>query len=69
MQETTLDVEDLDRTKSRKNVFSSDRLLQQPTLDLPPSFKPNAKNQSDGLVFLEQPAGIRLSALHLRSAI
>lgn len=53
MQEGTLDVEGLDRTKSKKSVFSGERLLRQPTLDLPPSFKPNAKNRSDGIVFLD----------------
>ena len=46
-----------DRTESRdtskKTVFSGERVLQQPALDLPPSFKPNAENRSDGLAFLE----------------
>ncbi|MGI9437779.1 MAG: DNA-methyltransferase [Geminicoccaceae bacterium] len=36
-----------------RNVFSSQRLLDQPELDLPQSFKLNARNQSDGLVFLD----------------
>ncbi len=53
MQNGALDTDGLDRAKSKKNVFSSERLLQQPTLDLPPSFKPNARNQADGLVFLD----------------
>ncbi len=47
------DTEGLDHAKSKKNVFSSERLLQQPELDLPPSFKPNVRNQSDGLIFLD----------------
>ena len=53
MQDGALDTDGLDRAKSKKNVFSNERLLQQPTLDLPPSFKPNARNQADGLVFLD----------------
>lgn len=53
MQDAALDVEDQDREKSKKNVFSGERHLRQPELDLPPCFEPNARNRSDGLVFLE----------------
>ncbi|MGI9501356.1 MAG: DNA methyltransferase [Geminicoccaceae bacterium] len=53
MQDGALDNGDLEPAKSRKNVFSGERLLQQPVLDLPPSFKPNARNQADGIVFLD----------------
>lgn len=47
----------LEQAQSKKNVFSRERHLQQPTLDLPPSFKPNVPNQSDGLVFLQSLQG------------
>ena len=53
MSEGALDIEALNEAKSKKNVFSHDRLLRQPALDLPPSFNPNVRNQSDGLVFLQ----------------
>jgi len=53
MQDGVLDIEAEKQAKSRKNVFSAERHLEQPTLDLPPSFRPNVKNQSDGLVFLK----------------
>ncbi|MDH3663716.1 MAG: site-specific DNA-methyltransferase [Alphaproteobacteria bacterium] len=53
MQDIALDAEALERKKSKKNVFGHERHLRQPTLDLPPSFKTNARNQSDGLVFLD----------------
>ncbi len=53
MLDGALDTEGLDRTKSKKNVFSGERLLQQPELDLPPSFKPNVRNQADGIAFLD----------------
>lgn len=39
--------------KSKKSVFSNERSLEQPTLDLPPSFEPDLPNQADGLVFLD----------------
>ena len=53
MSEGALDIEALEQAKSRKSVFGNDRLLRQPALDLPPSFKPNVRNQSNGLAFLE----------------
>ncbi|MEM9443705.1 MAG: hypothetical protein AAGA73_24955, partial [Pseudomonadota bacterium] len=43
----------LEQAQSKKSVFSRERQLQQPTLDLPPSFKPDVRNQSDGLIFLQ----------------
>lgn len=53
MQEATEGAETLERKTPTKSVFSGERSLRQPALDLPPSFKPNARNRSDGLVFLE----------------
>ncbi len=53
MQDGALDIEAAKTAKARKNVFSGERQLMQPALDLPPSFKPNARNQADGLTFLE----------------
>lgn len=53
MLEEALDPKGLEQVRAKKNVFSRERRLKQPVLDLPPSFKPNAMNQSDGLVFLE----------------
>ncbi len=53
MQDHALDIEDRSRARSKKNVFSGERLLEQPALDLPPSFAPDVRNRSDGVVFLE----------------
>ena len=53
MLDGALDTEGPDRAKSKKNVFSGERLLQQPELDLPLSFKPNDRNQADGVAFLD----------------
>lgn len=53
MQDGALDVEALDRARSKKNVFSRERHLKQPALTLPKGFAPDARNRSDGLVFLE----------------
>jgi len=50
---TAATAEGTGKATSRKTVFSHERHLEQPDLDLPPSFKPNSRNQSDGLVFLE----------------
>ncbi len=40
----------------KRNVFSSERHLTQPELDLPASFQANARNSADGLVFLQSLA-------------
>ncbi|MGI9419193.1 MAG: DNA methyltransferase [Geminicoccaceae bacterium] len=53
MPDGALDIEASDEATSRKNVFSKERHLRQPTLDLPPSFRLNARNRSDGLGFLD----------------
>lgn len=53
MQDGALDVDSLKQAKSGKTVFSGERDLLQPALDLPPCFRPNAQNRSDGLAFLE----------------
>lgn len=53
MQDSALDDEAVKAAKSKKSVFSSERSLKQPALTLPPRFKPNSRNQSDGLAFLE----------------
>jgi len=62
MAESGLEAETTEKPQNRRNVFSDKRLLEQPALDLPPSFKPDAQNQSDGLLFLEslQPASFPL---------
>lgn len=39
--------------RRRRNVFSDQRSLEQPSLDLPPSFRPDARNQADGIDFLK----------------
>lgn len=63
MLEDAPDIEDQARAKSKKNVFSGERLLQQPALDLPPSFRPNVRNEADGIAFLDslQEASFPLS--------
>lgn len=42
-----------DEGKRRQSVFSSERYLVQPELELPKSFQCNTRNQSDGLDFLK----------------
>jgi site-specific DNA-methyltransferase (adenine-specific) len=53
MRDGMPDVDALKQAKSKKNVFSDERHLWQPSLDLPPSLRPNAQNRSDGLAFLK----------------
>lgn len=42
-----------DAALNKRNVFSGERHLVQPELDLPQSFETNARNQAEGKVFLE----------------
>jgi site-specific DNA-methyltransferase (adenine-specific) len=53
MSELAVDAETVSARRNKRNVFSGERLLEQPDLDLPPSFKRDVRNQSDGLAFLE----------------
>lgn len=53
MQHSNADIDEATRSRTRRNVYSDERLLQQPELDLPKCFKFNARNRSDGLDFLK----------------
>jgi site-specific DNA-methyltransferase (adenine-specific) len=53
MQHSNADTDEAARRRTRQNVYSGERLLQQPELDLPVCFKPNTRNRSDGIDFLE----------------
>ncbi len=56
MEAKEADGDDKSSAATRRNVFSNERLLVQPELDLPASFQTNCRNQADGKVFLESLA-------------